>query len=46
MKSDIREPLVWMGIIALLLIMRIPPIRKKLSSIQAIKFGRKRAPAH
>ncbi|MBN2501323.1 MAG: sulfoxide reductase heme-binding subunit YedZ [Anaerolineales bacterium] len=45
MKSDIREPLVWMGIIVLLLIMRIPIVRKKLSGIQAIKFGRKRAPA-
>ena len=44
-KSDIREPLLWGGIILLLLVMRIPVIRKKLSGIQAIKFGRKRAPA-
>jgi sulfoxide reductase heme-binding subunit YedZ len=45
MKSDIREPLLWGGIILFLLVMRIPLIRKKVSGIQAIKFGRKRATA-
>ena len=33
-KSDIREPLIYGGILALLLLMRIPAVRKKLSSFR------------
>jgi sulfoxide reductase heme-binding subunit YedZ len=33
-KSDIREPLIWGGVLAILLVLRIPPVRRAASSLR------------
>jgi sulfoxide reductase heme-binding subunit YedZ len=38
-KSDIREPLIYGAVVLVLLVVRIPYIRKKLSRVEAIKFS-------
>jgi sulfoxide reductase heme-binding subunit YedZ len=40
-KSDIREPLIYGGVVLLLLAARIPYIRKKLSRVRQHRFIRK-----
>jgi sulfoxide reductase heme-binding subunit YedZ len=40
-KSDIREPLIWGGILAVLLLLRVPPIRRAASGLR-YRFPRTR----